>query len=95
MRHAFLRKGETREHGKEVVTHWQFFFNIFFLMWTIVKVFIEFVTILLLFCILVLWPQGMWDLTSLIRDRIYVPYIGKQSLHQWTTREVPTHWQFS
>ena len=31
-------------------------------MWTIFKVFIEFVTILLLFYFLVLWPQGVWDL---------------------------------
>ena len=31
-------------------------------MWTIFKVFIEFVTILLLFYVLVFWPQGMWDL---------------------------------
>ena len=34
-----------------------FFFKIFFfLMWTIFKVFIEFVTILLLFNVLVFWP---------------------------------------
>ena len=31
-------------------------------MWIILlKVFIEFVTILLLFYVLVLWPQGMWE----------------------------------
>ena len=38
-----------------------FFFKIFFLvlMWTIFKVFIEFVTILPLFYSLVFWPQGM------------------------------------
>ena len=30
----------------------------------ILKVFIEFVTILLLFYVLVLWLQGMWDLRS-------------------------------
>ena len=28
------------------------------------KVFIKFVTILLLFHVLVFWPQGMWDLSS-------------------------------
>ena len=33
-------------------------------MWTIFKVFIEFVTILLLFYILAFWPQSMWDLSS-------------------------------
>ena len=30
-------------------------------MWTIFKLFIEFVTILLLFHVLVFWPRGMWD----------------------------------
>ena len=39
--------------------------NIFFLMWTIFKVFIEFVTILLLFPVLDFWLWGMWDLSSL------------------------------
>ena len=38
-------------------------------MWTIFKVFIEFVTILLLFYVLVFWMQGKWDLSSLTRDR--------------------------
>ena len=33
-------------------------------MWTIFKVFIEFVTILLLFSVLVFWPQGTWDPSS-------------------------------
>ena len=33
------------------------------------KVFIEFVMILLLFHVLVFWPQGMWDLGSPMRDR--------------------------
>ena len=37
-------------------------------MWTIFKVFIEFVTILFLFYILVFWPQVMWDLSTLTRD---------------------------
>ena len=34
----------------------------FFLMWTIFKVFIEFVTILLLFYVVVFWLPGMWIL---------------------------------
>ena len=33
-------------------------------MWTIFKVFIELVTTLFLFYVLVFWPQGMWDLPS-------------------------------
>ena len=45
-----------------------FLFLLFCLMWTIFKVFIEFVTILLLFHVLVFWPRGMWDLSSLTRD---------------------------
>ena len=32
-----------------------------FLMWTILKDFIEFVTILLLFYVLIVWPLGMWE----------------------------------
>ena len=65
-----------------------FLFKIF-LMWTIFKVFIEFVTILLLFYVLVFWPRGMWGLTSLTRDQTHTPFIGRQSLNHWTTREVP------
>ena len=34
----------------------------FFLMWTIFKVFIEFITILLLFYVVVFWLPGMWIL---------------------------------
>ena len=41
---------------------------IYFLMWIILKVFIEFVTILLRFYALVFWLQGMWDPSSLTRD---------------------------
>ena len=37
-------------------------------MWTIFKVFIEFVTILLLFNVLVFWPGGMWDLSFPTRE---------------------------
>ena len=42
-----------------------------FLMWTILMVFTEFVTILLLFSVLVFWPGGIWDLSSLTRDRTW------------------------
>ena len=38
------------------------FFKDFF-MWTIFKVFIDFVTILLLFYILVFWSSDTWDLS--------------------------------
>ena len=43
--------------------HTLFFFFKDYLMWTILKVFIKFVTTLLLFYVLVFWPQGMWDLS--------------------------------
>ena len=32
---------------------------------------------------------GMWDLNSLTRDQTHDPYIGRQILNYWTTREVP------
>ena len=31
----------------------------------------------------------MWDLSSLTRDQTHVPYIERQVLNHWTTREVP------
>ena len=58
-------------------------------MWTTFKVIIEFVKILLLFYVLVFWPQGMWDLSSPTRDQTCVPCIGRQILNHWTAREVP------
>ena len=36
----------------------------------------EFVTILLLFSVLVFWMQGMWDLRSLTRDQTQAPCLG-------------------
>ena len=52
-------------------------------MWTIFKVIIEFVTILLLFYSLVFWPQGhknhslvFWDLNSPTRDQTHNPRTG-------------------
>ena len=41
------------------------------------KVLIEFVTILLLFSILVVWLQGMWDLRSLTREGTCTSHTGK------------------
>ena len=43
-------------------------------MWMIFNIFIEFVTVLLLFYALVFWPRGMWDLSFLTRDRTLTPY---------------------
>ena len=50
-------------------------------LWTIFKVFIEFVTILLLFYALVFWPWGMWDLCSPARDQTHTSCLGRQSLN--------------
>ena len=33
-------------------------------------------------------PCGIWDLSSLARDRIHTPALEAQSLNHWTTREV-------
>ena len=53
------------------------------------KVFIEFVTILLLFYVLVSWPQGIWVLSSPNRNLTRTSCIGRRSLNHWTAREVP------
>ena len=55
-------------------------------MWTIFKVFIEFVTILLLLYVLVFLPPGMWDLSTPTRDQTWTPCIGSWSPNHWTTR---------
>ena len=65
-------------------------------MWTIFKIFIEFVSVLLLIYICVYiyihiyiyWPRGIWDLGSSPRDWNCTPCIGRWSLNHWTTREV-------
>ena len=69
---------------------WLFFFSFFFFdVDHFFKVFIEFVTILLLFYVLVFWPRGIWDLSSSTRDRTLTPCTRRRILNPWTTREVP------
>ena len=69
------------------------YFLRFFRKCTIFKVFIEFLQYS--FCyktetiFLVFWPQGVWDLSSLTRDQVCVPCIGRWSLNHWTASEVP------
>ena len=53
------------------------------------KSLLNLLTILLLFYVLVFWPQGMWGFGSLTRDGTHTPCIGRRSLNHWTTREVP------
>ena len=60
----------------------------FFCIWTTFKVFIEFVKYCFYFMFWFFWPWGMQDLSSLTRDRTHTPVIGRQSLNQWTSREV-------
>ena len=59
------------------------------------KVFIEFVTTLLLFYVLGFQLQGVWDLSFLTRDQICIPCIESQSLNHWTVREVLKHCIFN
>ena len=42
-------------------------------MWPTFKLFIDFVTVLFLFYVLVSWLRGMWDLSSLTRDQTCTP----------------------
>ena len=58
-------------------------------MWTILKVFIIYVTISLLFYVLIFWPHSMWDLSSPTRGWTCTSCIGRWSLNHQTTREVP------
>ena len=65
------------------------FLFFFLLMWTIFKIFIEFVTIVFLFYVLVFWPQGTWELNSPTRDQTCTPCIGWLSLNHWATSMSP------
>ena len=40
------------------------------------------------FYVLVFWPGGMWDPSSLTRYQTRTPYIGRWSLNHWAPREV-------
>ena len=71
-----------------------YFFKDFFLTWTIFTVFTEFVKYCFCFTLLALWPQGKWDLGSLIRDQTCTPCTGKWSHTHWITREVPSMFYF-
>ena len=56
-------------------------------MWTIFKVLIEFVTILLLFYVF-FWATWHVGFQLLTRGWKHAPCIGRQSLHHWITKEV-------
>ena len=62
----------------------------FFLMWTILKVCTEFVTILLLFYVLVFWPLRHVECQPLmIRGSTHTSSTKRQRLNHWTARKVP------
>ena len=68
---AFFFQGNIRK---------MFFKEIFFFMWTVFLVFIEFVIILLLFYVSVFWPRGKWYVGSpLWTEPIPPSLIGKVS----------------
>ena len=54
------------------------------------KIFIEFVTLLLLFYVLSFWPQGMWDLGSPVKVWAHITCPGRPSLSHWTARGIPS-----
>ena len=66
-----------------------FFFLRFFLMWTILEVFIVFVTTNTIFWFRFFWPRGIWYLSSLIKDQTGNSCTGSWTLNRWPTREVP------
>ena len=47
------------------------------------------VAVLLLFCVLVFWPQGVWNLSTPTRDWTCNSCTGKRSLNHLIAREVP------
>ena len=62
------------------------------LMWTIFKVFIEFILVHNIAYFFMFWPQGMWDLSSLTRDQTCAACIGGLRFNYWTAREVVLIW---
>ena len=77
-------------YGEQQRTPVFFFFFTFFLIWTIFqKVFIGFVTILLLLYVLVLEPWDIWDLSSWTRDGTCTPCTtGRRSLNPSPARRL-------
>ena len=87
--HHFIPKSHIQLSIKLCLSNISLLFSKIFLMWTIFKVFIEFVTLLLLFYVLVFWPWGMRDPSSPTRDRTCTPCTGRWSLNHWTARKSP------
>ena len=71
------------------ILSFNFLYLIRFLMWTFFKVFIEFVTIGLLFYAFFFYLKACGILAYSIRDGTHTPGIGRKRLNYWTAREVP------
>ena len=71
-----------------ILSVWNLSLRIFFLMWAIFKVFIEFVTYCFCFTFWFFWQHGMSDLSSPTRNPICTPCIGRWSVNHWLSREV-------
>ena len=69
--------------------NYSFFIPLESFMWTIFKVLVDFVAILLPSWFWFWGLQGIWDLSSWIRDQTYTLCIRRCSLNHWTTREIP------
>ena len=68
---------------------------IIFLMWNIFfKSLLNLLQYYFCFIFLFLWPRGMWDLSSPTRNQTHTLFIGRQSLNDWTDREVPRLFSF-
>ena len=76
VRHSWSTNTHYEHVARRICFVW-FLLIYFFLTWTIFKVFIEFVTILLLFYILVFGSCSMWDLSFPTSDQTCTPCIGR------------------
>ena len=83
----------TWDQGNRLIILNQVFFV--FWMWVIFKVFIEFVTTLLLFYVLFFCPRSMWYLSPLTRGQTHTPCFGRQSLKHWTTVDMCKNVKFT
>ena len=87
---AFVLVGKSYwTQGNELVQKVFFFKLFFFLMWTILNIFVVLVTVLLLFYVCFFGPWDLWDLSPPTRDHTQTPCVGRWSPRHWPAREVP------
>ena len=80
IRYILWKLGAQHLRRCSVIGVWSFF--------SFLQVFIDFVIVLLLFCVLGFWLSGMWDLSFRTRDWTHIPCIGMRSLNHWIARKV-------